>query len=134
MARQFSKQFYTSTQWEKTRLATLAKAYGMCEVCCSKPAVIVHHILMLTPERITHPEITLGQDNLIAVCLQCHNAIHEETGATAPGLGFDANGNLQCIQDDAAYKIGILKECLNNYNLDRQSLDSKLGGDSYGDN
>ena len=42
-----------------------------------KPAAIVHHKIELTPDNISNPDITLGFDNLEAVCRECHAKIHE---------------------------------------------------------
>lgn len=53
----------------------------MCERCLAKgiyePAVIVHHRVHLTPDTMT-PELMYGFDNLMAVCISCHNEIHGE--------------------------------------------------------
>lgn len=40
------------------------------------PAEIVHHKIELTPDNIDNPKITLGFDNLEAVCRECHAQIH----------------------------------------------------------
>jgi len=40
------------------------------------PAEIVHHKIELTPDNIDNPKITLGFDNLEAVCRECHSSIH----------------------------------------------------------
>ena len=53
---------------------------GLCERCLEKGIVksadIVHHIIELDDEKARDPEIALNWDNLQAVCLECHNAIH----------------------------------------------------------
>ena len=41
------------------------------------PAEIVHHKIELTPDNIDNPKITLGFDNLEAVCRDCHASIHQ---------------------------------------------------------
>ena len=86
MARAFSVDFYKSDAWESCRAAYLAKVGGLCEECLKQgiytPAVIVHHKVVLTPENITNPEITLAFSNLEAVCRDCHGKVHR------PGLRY----------------------------------------------
>lgn len=40
------------------------------------PAEIVHHKTELTPENIDDPKISMGFDNLKAVCRDCHAQEH----------------------------------------------------------
>ena len=86
MARAFSVDFYKSDAWENCRASYLAKVGGLCEECLKQgiytPAVIVHHKVVLTPENITNPEITLAFSNLEAVCRDCHGKVHR------PGLRY----------------------------------------------
>ena len=86
MARAFSVDFYKSDAWENCRALYLAKVGGLCEECLKQgiytPAVIVHHKVVLTPENITNPEITLAFSNLEAVCRDCHGKVHR------PGLRY----------------------------------------------
>lgn len=86
MARAFSVDFYRSDAWESCRASYLAKVGGLCEECLKQgiytPAVIVHHKVVLTPENITNPEITLAFSNLEAVCRDCHGKVHR------PGLRY----------------------------------------------
>ena len=86
MARAFSVDFYRSDAWENCRASYLAKVGGLCEECLKQgiytPAVIVHHKVVLTPENITNPEITLAFSNLEAVCRDCHGKVHR------PGLRY----------------------------------------------
>ena len=86
MARACSVDFYKSDAWESCRAAYLAKVGGLCEECLKQgiytPAVIVHHKVVLTPENITNPEITLAFSNLEAVCRDCHGKVHR------PGLRY----------------------------------------------
>lgn len=81
MAQDFARGFYDSTAWKTCRKAYMKKAGGLCERCLAsgilRAADLVHHKIVLTPENITHPEISLSFDNLEAVCTDCHRALHE---------------------------------------------------------
>lgn len=80
MAQDFAKGFYKSEQWKSCRESYLKSIGYKCETCRAKgietPAVIVHHIVELTPENINDPEITSGFENLRAVCRKCHADEH----------------------------------------------------------
>ena len=67
-----------------------------CYVCerCGGLARIVHHRRYITPQNIHDPAIALDWANLEALCIDCHNAEHMGGGVCAPGLAFDAAGNL----------------------------------------
>ena len=76
----YAESFYKSTTWQKTRELCIHRAGGLCERCLKEglitPAVVVHHIKPITPENINDPNITLNQDNLMALCVDCHAKIH----------------------------------------------------------
>lgn len=78
----FARAFYSSTAWKRTREAYAKTRQNLCEICLSKglikPGEIVHHKIILTPENINHPEVTLNYDNLQLVCRDCHAAIHDQ--------------------------------------------------------
>ena len=52
----------------------------MCKRCArygkSVPAVVVHHIKHVDE----YPELAYVPDNLISLCLDCHNKMHPEKG------------------------------------------------------
>ena len=78
----FARRFYSSGAWKQVR-ESYAKSKGdLCEVCLSKglikPGEIVHHKIILTPENINEPSITLNYNNLQLVCRDCHAAIHDQ--------------------------------------------------------
>jgi len=87
MAKEFARAFYSSKQWQNCRNEYIKKAHYLCENCLRKglyrPAKYVHHIEELTPFNITNPEITLGFDNLEAVCRECHDLYHDNHGRWA---------------------------------------------------
>ena len=80
MAREFARNFYSSSAWQDCRNEYMKCAGYLCEDCLRKgiytPAREVHHIEELTPENIHRPEVTLNFDNLVALCRECHKARH----------------------------------------------------------
>lgn len=102
MAREFSKSFYNSKEWEQVRNAVMMRDKYLCQKC-GKPAVEVHHIEHLSPDNIDDPRVTLNMDNLVALCKDCH--FEEHRGEHGKGrqkaeslepynYTFDANGML----------------------------------------
>ena len=106
MARDFAESFYHSTRWKKLQRQIKARAYGLCEIC-GKPGLIVHHKIILTPDNINNPFISLNPDLLMYVCLDCHNHIHGDTEQRK--AIFDADGNLIEI-DTTDYSQYIIPE------------------------
>jgi len=98
MARDFAKKFYESESWKQCREYILVKYNKICQKCKEHPAEIVHHIIWLTPSNINDPNITLGEDNLMPVCRECHAKIHEGVSATVDDVCFDENGDLVSIK------------------------------------
>jgi 5-methylcytosine-specific restriction protein A len=98
MAREFAKKFYNSKQWKKCRSAYIQSVFGLCEKC-QRPGWIVHHKIVLTPENINNPEVTLNWEHLELLCLDCHNREHGkgDKSAMAEGLMFDEYGDLVLI-------------------------------------
>lgn len=80
MAREFSRDFYKSAAWKKTRAAYWKAAGGLCEDCRRAGIITqgeeVHHIEELTPENITDPRVTLNWANLVLLCHRCHMKRH----------------------------------------------------------
>lgn len=81
MAREFSKNFYSSKAWQDCRNEYIKRAHYLCEDCLKRgvytPAEEVHHVEELTPYNIHRPEVTLSFDNLKALCKECHKARHK---------------------------------------------------------
>ena len=94
MAKEWAKNFYQSTNWLNTRDYIMSKYHYLCQKCQQRPAEIVHHIIWLNPININNPEITLGEDNLMPVCRECHAEIHEGVPSTVDGVYFNENGDL----------------------------------------
>lgn len=80
MARDFAEAFYHSAQWRHCKETFISIRHaadgGMCERCHHEPGKIVHHRTHITPDNIGDPDITLNLDNLMYVCINCHNIIH----------------------------------------------------------
>ena len=80
MMQPFAETFYKSKQWQKVRALCLQRAGGLCERCMAegriRAAVVAHHKTPITQDNITDPSITLNLDNLVALCVDCHAAIH----------------------------------------------------------
>ena len=124
MAREFAKKFYNSQKWKNRREEIFNKYFGICAEC-GKPGEEVHHIEFLTPLNINDPEITLGDNNVILLCKDCHFNKHRETNplaknfknkkrvATSNGYYFDEEGNLVPISKYIVY--GSPASCKSTY-------------------
>lgn len=97
MAREFAQAFYHSAAWKRAQRLAMQLHYGVCERC-GRPGKIVHHKIWLTPDNITDQNIALGQDNLMVLCIDCHNRIHAESSSVREGLEFDGTGQLMKMQ------------------------------------
>ena len=104
----FAKKFYRSRQWRGVRNMVWDRAHGLCERCAergiTKPADVVHHVVPLSVDNMDDQSVTLNPDNLVALCDDCHTAVHQELGIGAlngrkeePRVGFDADGNVVTI-------------------------------------
>ena len=75
--------FYKSQAWKHMREYIMKRDTWLCQDCLKKglhtPAEEVHHIIPLQPENITDPSITLNEENLVALCRECHRARHHDT-------------------------------------------------------
>ena len=74
--------FYNSKAWKDTRRNYKQSVGGLCEVCLSngiiRPAEIVHHKEPLTEKNIQNLDVSLGWNNLQALCRECHAKAHGE--------------------------------------------------------
>lgn len=102
MARNFSKSFYNSAEWNMVRNSVLLRDFYLCQNC-GKPATEVHHKIHLTPNNINDPSITLNMDNLVSLCRDCHFEEHRgehgrgreaKENQESYNYTFDANGML----------------------------------------
>ncbi len=83
MARSIDRRFYESPEWRRCKATYLESVNHLCERCLAKgiyePAKIVHHRIHLTAENFGDADLMFGFDNLMAVCIACHNDIHGKT-------------------------------------------------------
>ena len=86
------RRFYRSDAWKIARAMKIASAAGTCEMC-GKPGKEVHHIVHLTPENVSDPNISLNQDNLMLLCTECHNKVHGRFKSQRE-YKFDEDGNV----------------------------------------
>ena len=97
MARDFSKPFYDSEAWRECRKAYRKSVGGLCERCLAKGIVraadVVHHKIVLTPENVKRPEVTMAWENLEALCHDCHNELHGEGTREAVRRAVSARRN-----------------------------------------
>lgn len=84
MARAFARAFYASKAWKNAREAVIAERGGLCEECLSKglynAGYVIHHITELTPQNINDPAVALNPNNLMLLCRECHEKIHQRIG------------------------------------------------------
>lgn len=90
--------FYNSKAWKDTRRNYKQSVGGLCERCLERgiitPADIVHHKTPLTEQNISDLSISLGWENLQALCRKCHGEVHDEIYAKRSGRRYriDENG------------------------------------------
>jgi len=81
MAREFAAAFYKSGAWTHCRETYMKSVGYLCEMCKERgrltPGDTVHHKIHLNPNNISDPTITLGWDNLMCLCRDCHAEIHK---------------------------------------------------------
>lgn len=85
-------RFYRSDTWKMARAIKIASAGGCCEKC-GDVGIEVHHIIHLTPQNVSDPNISINQENLMLLCNACHNKEHGRFEGKAE-YTFDAEGNL----------------------------------------
>ncbi len=70
-------KFYNCKEWRSLSKETMIKNNNECQTCKSKgkykKAENVHHI----KEVKEHPELALEPDNLMCLCIPCHNEVHD---------------------------------------------------------
>ena len=103
MAREFSKAFYHSKQWQQVREYVLMRDSYLCRIC-GAPAEEVHHKIHLTPGNLYDPRVNLNPDNLISLCKECHfkehvadkiNGKNQKSRNFTDEYEFDENGQLK---------------------------------------
>jgi 5-methylcytosine-specific restriction endonuclease McrA len=88
----FAEKFFKSRQWQKCRYNFLSSKNFVCERCENNAATLVHHKTHLSASNIHDTKITLGWNNLEALCVICH--ANEHGRKTEQRYMFDDEGNL----------------------------------------
>lgn len=69
--------FYKSAKWRRKRKEIVQRDNHECQYCKAKgratKGVLVHHIKPLA----SYPELALSNDNLITLCIACHEKEHQ---------------------------------------------------------
>ena len=81
--KEWAEKFYTYKRWRKTKDLVWARDRGLCQRCLERGKIregrVVHHIVPLTPENVSQPQIAYGLDNLVLLCADCHAEIHRKS-------------------------------------------------------
>jgi len=102
--------FYQSKVWKRQRKYIWLKQNCLCAIC-KKPVWIngisnksipqskrlrgiVHHKEFLNNENIDEDNITLNEDNLVGLCIVCHQHLHSDNKYIRNDIRFDENGNV----------------------------------------
>jgi 5-methylcytosine-specific restriction endonuclease McrA len=99
MSREYAYALYHSKAWQHIREQALERDHRLCQRCLKQgrvtPAVIVHHIVHVSPANVSDPKVTLNLDNLTCLCRECHAIVHGfDHTSTREDVTFDADGNL----------------------------------------
>ena len=100
MARDFAKSFYNSKKWQRARKLCISRNHGICERCGKAFAsrkLIVHHKVYLNETNIHDENISLNQDNLELLCIDCHNEEHLHDNERI--IYFDEQGKVINVHD-----------------------------------
>ena len=91
-----STGFYKTQAWKNTQRNYKQSVGGLCERCLARgiiePAEIVHHKIPLTADNIKDLDISLGHNNLLALCRKCHAEVHKSKANTR--YNIDNNGKV----------------------------------------
>ena len=77
-------KFYHSKEWQRMSAYIMRRDHYECQVCRQNHKLTrasqVHHIIHLEDNQ----SLALDEDNLEAVCIQCHNILHGRDGKNLP--------------------------------------------------
>lgn len=103
------KNFYNSKVWKDVRKTVWLKQNCLCARCHlpvyvdgisewipkeNRRTGIVHHKIYLDNINVYDDEISLNEDNLEGLCIECHNQEHNPITSTREEYAFDEYGNL----------------------------------------
>lgn len=79
--------FYTTSRWKHKRKTILRRDGYQCQECKrygkTTEATTVHHII----PRLDDESLRLSDDNLISLCSQCHDKMHDRNTDELTELG-----------------------------------------------
>ena len=80
--KQFASVLYNTKKWQQMRRLVWRRDRGLCQECLKKGIIrqgeAVHHIVEITPDNVSDPNIALNPENLVTLCRQCHKAMHKK--------------------------------------------------------
>lgn len=91
--------FYWSNKWKRLRNYVMEKYNYICQHC-GGTAKIVHHIEWIDENNLNDVNVTLNEDNLIPLCQECHNRVHNHQGMVQDNLMFNDEGDLVQIMEE----------------------------------
>lgn len=79
--------FYKSKRWKEKREKILRRDEYLCQECKrygkATPATTVHHVIPIEQDM----SLKLNSNNLISLCEQCHNKMHDRGSNNLTQLG-----------------------------------------------
>lgn len=76
--------FYASKKWRSFRLALIAERGNLCQRCnriiVKAHEIIGHHRTELTPTSVEDYSISLNPEQVLLLCRDCHDQVHERFG------------------------------------------------------
>lgn len=92
------EKFYNSKKWKRFRDRYIQSVKGLCEKCKEKdiirPGENLHHIEHLTEENVKDAKVSLNDEKVIYLCIECHNIEHDR----------DYKTNIQKIKEQKSEK------------------------------
>lgn len=107
------KRMIRSRRWQSVRLSYL-KEHPLCERCSglglTVPAKEVHHIVpvSLVSDRERMARMAYDKGNLMALCVECHHAIHEELESRSKAKTRE---RAKAEAEDFAKRFGLRGDC-----------------------
>ena len=78
--KEWAVAFYSSPAWKHLREQVKKRDKYICVDCLKEgrltPAKEVHHVVVLSPDNINDPSISLNEELLVSLCRECHQARH----------------------------------------------------------
>lgn len=82
------QDFYNGKEWKELRAWKFAEANGLCEECRENGKIVVgkevHHLVEISKDWSKR----LDPDNLVLLCRDCHNKIHNRQSPLQNFLDF----------------------------------------------